>query len=142
MQHLLLLLGGQRLARFVPSETAIMRGRDRYYMAIRQSRRLESLHPILEFLAECFAISTEEVVTEGRKTLRESAGRTPEARHRKIFSHAKKHDEFSIQDVVTWMPDIPRRTLERDIAALLKKRTLKSKGKSKARMYTLAKRQK
>ena len=40
MQHLLLLLGGQRLARFVPSETAIMRSRDRYHTAIRQSRRL------------------------------------------------------------------------------------------------------
>lgn len=139
MQHLLLLLGDQRLARFVPSETAIMRGRDRYYTAIRQSRRLESLHPILEFLAECFAVSAEEVVEEGRKLLRESAGKTPEARHRKILEHAKKQDEFSIQDVVAWMPDVPRRTVERDMAMLVKKRALKTKGKSKARIYSLAK---
>ena len=60
--NLLLLLGGQRLARFVPSETAIMQNRDRYYVAIRQSRSLGSLHPILEFLAECFAISAEAVI--------------------------------------------------------------------------------
>ncbi len=138
MQHLLLLLGGQRLARFVPSETAIMRSRDRYYTAIRQSRSLESLHPILEFLAECFAISAEEVVEEGRKLLRESAGKTPEARHRKILAYAKKQDEFSIQDVVKWMPDVPRRTVERDVATLVKKRALKTKGESKARVYSVA----
>lgn len=142
MQHLLLLLGGQRLARFVPSETAIMSNRDRYYTAIRQSRQLESLHPILEFLADCFAISAEEVVEEGRKLLRESAGRTPEVRHRKILALAKKQDEFSIQDVVAWMADVPRRTVERDIATLVKKRALKAKGESKARLYSLAKWQK
>lgn len=142
MQHLLLLLGGQRLARFVPSETAIMRSRDRYYTAIRQSRSLESLHPILEFLAECFAVSAEEVIEEGRKLLRESAGKTPEARYRKILAHAKKQDEFSIQDVVAWMPDIPRRTVERDVAILVKKRALKTKGQSKSRIYSLAKWQK
>lgn len=115
MQHLLLLRGAQRLARFVPAETAIMRGRDRYYIAIRQSRSLQSLHPILEFLAECFAVSAEEVVEEGRKLLRESAGKTPEVRHRKILAHVKKQDEFSIQDALAWMPDIPRRTVERDL---------------------------
>jgi Fic family protein len=142
MQHLLLLLSGQRLARFVPSETAIMRGRDRYYMAIRQSRRLESLHPILEFLAECFAVSAEEVVDEGRKLLRESAGKTPEARHRKILSNAKEKNEFSIQDVLEWMPDVPRRTLERDVATLVKKRALKFKGESKSRTYSISKWQK
>jgi hypothetical protein len=41
-----------------------MCGRDRYYTAICQSRSLESLHPILEFLAECFAVSAEEVEEE------------------------------------------------------------------------------
>ena len=137
MQHLLLLMGGQRLARFVPSETAIMRSRDRYYTAIRQSRSLRSLHPMLEFLAECFAISAEEVVEEGRKLLREGAGKTPEARHRKILAHAKKKKEFSMQDVVKWMPDVPRRTLERDVATLVKKRALRAKGELKARVYRL-----
>ncbi len=141
MQHLLLLLGGQGVARFVPSETAIMRGRDRYYFAIRQSRSLGQLHPILEYLAECFAVSAEEVVEEGRKLLRESAGKTPEARHRKILAYAQKQEEFSMQDVVGWLPDIPRRTLERDIAMLVKNRALKSKGELKARVYSLSKRQ-
>lgn len=139
MQHLLLLLGSQRIARFVPSETAIMRSRDRYYSAIRQSRALGQLHPILEFLAECFAESAEEVVQEGRSLLRESAGKTPEVRHQKILALAKKHEEFSIQDLIEWMTGVPRRTLERDVAALVKKRVLKATGESKARAYSLAK---
>src|SRR5262249_11925408 len=42
MQHLLLLKGGEQIARFVPSETAIMATRDRYYSTIRQCKSLES----------------------------------------------------------------------------------------------------
>ena len=49
MQHLLLLKGGEGIARFVPSETAIMRKRDQYYASIRQSRALESLDPCSSF---------------------------------------------------------------------------------------------
>jgi predicted HTH transcriptional regulator len=103
---------------------------------------LGSLHPILEFLAECFAVSAEAVVEEGRKLLRESAGKTPEARQSKILAHAKKAEEFSMQDVVGWLPDIPRRTLERDVASLVKNRALKARGELKARRYSLAKWQK
>jgi hypothetical protein len=40
------------------------------------------------------------------------------------------------------MPDIPRRTVERDLATLVKKRALKTKGESKARIYSLGKWQK
>jgi Fic family protein len=139
MQHLLLLLGGQRIARFVPSETAIMRNRDQYYIAIRQSRSLRKLSPILEFLAECFAISAEEVIEEGRKLLRKSAGKTPQARYQKILTHARKVHEFSMQDVIKWLPETPRRTLERDIANLVKKRSLKAKGELKGRIYSFVK---
>lgn len=139
MQHLLLMRGGQRLARFVPSETAIMRGRDRYYSVIRQARALGRLDPVLEFLAECFAVSAQEVVEEGRKLLRESAGKTPDARHRKILASAAKTDEFSMQDVVRWLPDIPRRTLERDLSTLVRKRALKASGERKARTYRVGK---
>jgi Fic family protein len=80
MQHLLLLLFGQKLASFVPSETVIMRSRDRYYLAIRESRALGQLTPILEYLAQCFAHAAQEVVQEGRDFLRESAGKTPQIR--------------------------------------------------------------
>lgn len=135
MQHLLLLLADQKLARFVPSETAIMRNRDRYYAAIRESRSLGRLNPILEFLAECFADSAKEIVEEGKQLLRDSAGKTPEARYRKILSHASRRKEFSMQEVVAWLPEIPRRTLERDMAALVKKRSLQAKGERKSRVY-------
>ena len=57
MQHLILLKDGEQIAKFVPSETAIMKTRDRYYSSIRQCKTLESLNPIIEYLAECFAIS-------------------------------------------------------------------------------------
>ena len=44
---------------------------------------------MLEYLAQCFAESAQEVVEEGRKLLRDSAGKTPEARHRKILAYAR-----------------------------------------------------
>jgi Fic family protein len=137
MQHLLLLRSGQKIARLVPSETAIMRARDRYYSAIRQSRGLSSVHPIVEFLAECFAHSAIEVVEEGRKLLRTTAGKTPQARHQKIISHAKKKKIFSIQDVIAWIPNVPRRTLERDLFTLVKNRSLSIQGETKSRTYSL-----
>ncbi|MFN0063569.1 MAG: Fic family protein [Myxococcaceae bacterium] len=135
MQHLLLLQTGQRLARFVPSETAIMRRRENYYLAIRQSRSLGRLDPVVEFLAECFASSAAEVVEKGRKLLRESAGRTPEVRQRRILANALKQADFSMKDVAVWMPNVPRRTLERDLAALVQKRMLGAKGRLKGRRY-------
>ncbi len=84
-------MGGQRFARFAPSQTAIIRSRDRYYAAIRQSQARASLHPILEVLAECFALSAEEVAEEGRKLLREGAGKTPEPSQRKTLAHAPRN---------------------------------------------------
>ena len=137
MQHLLLLRSKQKIARFVPSETTIMRERDRYYLAIRQSRALNSIHSIIEFLAECFAISASEVVEEGRKLLRNTAGNTPRARQQKILSHAKKKNTFSIQDVLIWLPDVPRRTLERDLSSLVESRELKTHGEYKSRLYSI-----
>jgi predicted HTH transcriptional regulator len=97
------------------------------------------LHPIVEFLAECFAEAAEEVVAEGRKILKERAGKTPEARQQKILAHAKGGDSFSMSDVLTWMPGVPRRTLERDVAQLVKKRALKAEGDLKSRIYLLMK---
>ena len=47
-----------------------------------------------------------------------------------------------MQDVVGWLPDIPRRTLERDVAGLVKKHALKASGQLKARIYSLIKLQK
>lgn len=140
MQHLLLLRGGEGVARVVPSETAIMRNRDRYYASIRESHGLVQLHPILEFLVESFAVSAREVVDEGRKLLRDSAGKTPEARHRKILSQARKIEYFAMQDVVVWCPDVPRRTLERDLASLVRKKEIKARGKNKARVYLIVQR--
>lgn len=139
IQHLLLLRSGQRLARLVPSETAIMRNRDRYYASLRQSRSLGKLHPILEFLAECFATAAEESVDEGRRLLRDSAGKTPEIRRKRILTQARKRDEFSMQDVVQWFPNVPRRTLERDLAKLVQAKFLQAVGELKARKYRVLK---
>jgi Fic family protein len=138
MQHLLLLRGGETIARFVPSETVIMMHRDRYYSSIRQSREMNSLHPILEFLAECFAISAEEVVQEGKALLRESAGKTLAARHSKILKMAKDCDSFVMNDVIVLLPYVPLRTLERDLALLTKRRSLKASGSKKGRFYRLS----
>jgi len=135
MQHLLLLKDGQEIARFVPSETAIMRQRHRYYSAIKQSQTLNSLHPILEFLAECFATAAKEVVQEGKSLLKRSAERRPEARQKKILQLAKKVQNFSIRDVLAELPNVPRRTIERDLENLVSDKKLKATGEKKARAY-------
>jgi Fic family protein len=136
-QHLLLLKGGQRIARMVPSETVIMRQRDRYYASIRQSRALGSLNPLLEFLAECFAIAAQEVVAEGKSLLRNNAILNPTGRHDKIMSFAKRRKIFSMGEIVTLLPDVPRRTLERDVATLVQEGLLVAKGEKKARVYRI-----
>jgi Fic family protein len=139
MQHLLLLRAGQRIARIVPSETVIMRERDRYYSTIRQSKALQSLHPFLEFLAECFAVAAQEVVAEGKALLRKKADARPKARHEKILAHARKHKTFSIGEILTVIPDIPRRTVERDLSKLAKEKRISATGDKKARVYRIIK---
>ncbi len=136
IQHMLLLKDGQEIARFIPSETAIMRHRDRYYSAIRQSMGLQSLNPIVEFLAECFASSAQEVIEEGRALLKEGANR-PEGRRKKILLLARKKRDFSIHEILEAIPDVPRRTVERDLKTLVIEKKLKPIGEKKGRRYKL-----
>lgn len=135
MQHLFLLRGGEKIARFVPSETTIMATRDRYYSSIRQCKTLNSLNPIVEYLAECFAVSAEHVIQDSKKLLKESLDRKPEARRQKIMSFAKQKKEFKTQDVLQVFPDIPQRTIERDIKNLVTQKKLKALGSNKNRSY-------
>lgn len=138
MQHLLLLKSGEKIARFVPSETVIMETRTKYYSAIRQCKSLQSLNPILEYLAECFASSAERVIVEAKLLVKKSIDRKPEARRAKIITLSKQKKEFTIQDVLQFLPEIPRRTLERDLETLVKKKHIKAKGDRKARIYSKA----
>ncbi len=135
MQHLLLLKNGEKIAKFVPSETAIMATRDRYYSSIRQCKSFESLNPIIEYLAECFAISAEQVIKDSKKFVRKSLDRKPEARKEKIISFSKQKKEFSLQDVLKLLSDIPRRTVQRDLEALVNEKKIKARGDRKARVY-------
>lgn len=135
-QHLLLLKNGAEIAKFVPSETAIMATRDKYYSSIRQCKALGSLNPIVEYLAECFATSAEEVFKESKALVRKSLGRKPEARHAKILNLSKQKKEFSISDVIAILTEVPRRTLERDMATLVESKHLKAIGDKKARVYS------
>lgn len=135
MQHLLLLKGGEQIARFVPSETAIMKTRDRYYSSIRQCKTLGSMNPIIEYLAECFAFSAEQVIENSKELVKKSLDRKPEARRKKILSLSRQKKEFSIQDVLKILPDVPRRTLERDLENMVRDKKIKAKGDKKARIY-------
>lgn len=135
-QHVLLLKNGAQIAKFVPSETTIMATRDRYYASIRQCKALNSLNPIVEYLAECFATSAEEVFKESKKLIRNSMGRKPEARHAKILSLSQQKKEFSIGDVIAILGNIPRRTLERDMETLVRSKHLRSTGEKRARLYS------
>ena len=135
MQHLLLLKNGEQVARFVPSETAIMATRDRYYSSIRQCKTLGTLNPIIEYLAECFAISAEQVVRDGKRLLKKSIDRKPEARKEKIISFSRQKKEFTLQDVLNLLPDVPRRTIQRDLETLVDEKKIKARGDRKARVY-------
>ncbi len=135
MQHLLLLKNGEQVARFVPSETAIMATRDRYYSSIRQCKALGTLNPIIEYLAECFAVSAEQVIKDGKKLLKKSIDRKPEARREKIISFSKQKKEFTLQDILILLPEVPRRTIQRDLESLVNNKKIKAKGDKKARVY-------
>ncbi|MCC7406234.1 MAG: Fic family protein [Bdellovibrionales bacterium] len=138
MQHLLLLKSGETIAQFVPSESAIMQTRAQYYSTIRQCKILGTLNPFLEYLAECFALAAENVVYERKTLLLQSADRKPEARREKIISLGQQRKALTIQDVLVILPDIPRRTLERDLEALVRDGKLKAKGEKKARVYYIS----
>lgn len=136
MQHLLLLKGGEEIAKFVPSETAIMVTRDRYYSSIRQCKSLGTLNPILEYLAECFAVSAENVVKDSKKLVKKSLDRKPEARSKKILALSRQKKEFNINDVISVLPDVPARTLRRDLENLVTEKKLKVRGGNKNRFYS------
>ena len=134
-QHLLLLRDGEEVARYVPSETVVMRNRDEYYAAIRQSKKLSSLHPILEFMGACFATSIEEVIKDARKQFESAKKLNPDSRKKRIMRFAGKNSPFKTIDVATQLPDIPRRTLERALNELVFEKLLKTVGEGRARAY-------
>jgi Fic family protein len=136
MQHLLLLKNGEQIAKFVPSETAIMATRDRYYSTIRQCKTLETLNPIIEYLAECFAVSAEQVIKDAKKLIKNSVDKKPEARQEKILILSKQKKEFTIQDVLKVLSNVPRRTVQRDLEDLVSLKKIKAKGDRKARVYS------
>lgn len=137
-QQILLLQGGENIARYVPSETVVMRNRGHYYAAIRQCKSFQSIHPMMEFMAECFAISSKEVAEEARTLFENSKKLSPKARAKQILKFAKSQESFQMKDIVNLLADTPRRTLERDIEDLVKNRKLKMKGEKKGRKYSLA----
>jgi Fic family protein len=134
-QHLLLLRQGETIARYVPSETVVMRNRDHYYAAIRQCKALQSLHPMTEFMAECFATAAKEVVVEARTLFEESKKLSPASRRKEILSLATKLESFQMKDLIEALPSVPRRTLERDVEGLVTAGTLKAIGEKKGRRY-------
>ena len=90
---------------------------------------------MLEFLADCFAVAAEEAIKEGKTLVRDSEGKTPSARYTKILAMGKARESFSMRDVIALFPNVPRRTLERDLAHLTKQKRLKATGQKKGRQY-------
>jgi Fic family protein len=136
LQHLLLLKRSENIAQFVPSETSIMAQRERYYLSIRQSRELNRLDVFLEFMAECFVTSAKEVVKEARNILKELSGKTPEARKEKIIKYIKSKQNLSSSEIVNHFAEVPKRTIERDLAELVKLRKIKVTGATRSRKYS------
>lgn len=134
MQHLFLLRSGEEIVKYIPSETAIMRHREEYYTVIRQTKKLGSLIPILEFLSICFCEAAEDVTKEAKKILKaKSLG--PRERRAEIIKLVKKKREIRIGDVIKLFPEVPRRTLERDLENLCREKKLKASGTNKSSRY-------
>lgn len=134
MQHLLLLKDGEDIAKYVPSETAIKRRHYEYYQAIRQSKKLQELTPILEFLAKCFAEAAEDVTEEAKKLLN---SQDPATRRKSILQAIKAAGIATKSDLAKQFPEIASRTLERDLEILTKEKKVLSKGEKKGRTYSL-----
>lgn len=137
-QQVLLLQSGETIARYVPSETVVMRNRSRYYAAIRQCKSLQSTHPMMEFMAECFATSAQEVAEEARALFEKAKKLSPENRMKQILNFAKSQSSFQMKSIIELLPDTPRRTLERDIENLVTEKKLKMTGEKKGRRYSIA----
>lgn len=137
-QQILLLQGGESIARYVPSETVVMRNRAHYYAAIRQCRSLQSVNPMMEFMAECFATAAKEVVEEARELFEKSKKLSPQTRAKQIMKFARSQVSFQMKDIVELLPDVPRRTLERDIENLVSEKKLSLKGEKKGRRYSIS----
>ena len=135
-QQILLLQGGESIARYVPSETVVMRNRTHYYAAIRQCRSLQSTHPMMEFMATCFATAAKEVAEEASSLFEKSKKLSPEVRAKRILKFAKSQTSFQMKDIVELIPDTPRRTLERDVETLVTSKQLKMTGEKKGRKYS------
>lgn len=136
-QQILLLQSGEIIARYVPSETIIMRNRSQYYAAIRRCKVLQSTHPMIEFMAECFATAAKEVVEEARSLFEKSKKVSPELRLKQILKFAKSQPNFQMKDIAHLLPHTARRTLERDVASLVKTKKIKMTGDKKGRRYSI-----
>jgi hypothetical protein len=93
---------------------------------------------MMEFMAECFATSAQEVVEEARTLFEKSKKLSPEARMKQLLKFAKSQLSFLMKDVVKLLPDTPRRTLERDVEILVTGKKLKMSGEKKGRRYWTA----
>ncbi len=138
-QHLLLLRQKEELARYVPSESAVMKYRNQYYLSIRESKAQQSLNPMLEFLGMCFAESAFEVTKEAKKLFKSSKQNSAIFRHKKILQIAKKWKDFQIKAVQDLIPEVSRKTLMRDLSQLVRDKKLISFGELKGRKYRLKK---
>lgn len=144
-QNLLLLRSGEVLARYIPSESALMKARDRYYLTIRESKARESLTPMLEFLAECFAKAASETTNEARnffERTKKSKRKPAPVRKSEILNFARKHSGFKLSELSTQFPEAKTRTLQRDLDALSSEGMLRSEGKLKGTRYYLVESQK
>ncbi len=135
MQHLLLLKSGEKIASFVPSETAIMRTRDQYYFKIRQVKKMNSLASIIEYLAKCFYESAVEATHDGRELLASAHKLSPTQRRDKILKYAENHGEFTISEMQQEHQNVTKRTLERDLDHLIKNGQIIAIGQNKGRKY-------
>ena len=138
-QQVLLQKSGETFAQYIPTESAIMKHRKQYYLSIRESKAMNSLSPMMEFLAKCYAESAKEVVKSAKTLFEQTKERDSERRHKTIINVARKIKLFKIGELEKKLPEINRKTLMRDLKSLVGSKKLTKTGELKGTQYQLSK---
>ena len=117
------------------------RDRAAFYAALQGVRERDmDLTGWLEFFVYGLAAQMTEVKTRGERVIRRDVIARKHGlndRQALVVDVLSEQDSVAIEDVLAGLPGVPRRTLQRDLQALVEKRIAVAKGAARARRYRL-----
>jgi Fic family protein len=117
------------------------RDRSVFYRALQSVREKEmDLTGWLEYFVRGLAVQMDEVQTRGERVIRRDVIARKHGlneRQARIVEVLSERDSAALEDVQGALPELPRRTLQRDLQALVEKRIAVAEGAARARRYRL-----